>query len=435
MDSFWNFIDRIGPQVDEESNYSKLFKVRMFTFTLMFILLFTVIFSVISVLFSMQIQLEITFILIPECLILLYLNNKLNRTEEMITFFCSSFLLLVTYFTIEAGAFVNSTILWFSIVPVLVTFIGGKAWGAFVGLLTVGCILFIDYKLAANGFILREGLSFDNYRKINNTNLTALTLFIYIFISVVLMNYKKVEESLMRVKTSILDQSKAYLITKLSAGISHEINNPLTAVRFANEIIKMSIKKRENIDFDRLEKMCEKIDNNIDRASEVIGALKDLSTEDQDLKFEYVEISQIINEVQSILGRDLLRNNIALKVTNDIFLDEKLFCNKNKIVEALVLLINNSIFEIKKVNAKQQIDLNLYRQKNDLLFDVVDWGNGVDKHNEDKIFDPFFTLNDIDEGMGLGLTIASYIAKKHSGEVSYFRNKDTTHFRLKIAVV
>ena len=119
--------------------------------------------------------------------------------------------------------------------------------------------------------------------------------------------------------------------------------------------------------------------------------------------------------------------NIELHIDNDIMLK----CSKIEIDEVVSILIDNAI---KHSYKNSVIKVNLYKDKNNIVLDIINNGNDIPSDECDKIFERFYrsdkSRNRDSNRYGLGLAIAKNIVNNHEGQIKVFSNDNFTTFRV-----
>jgi signal transduction histidine kinase len=196
---------------------------------------------------------------------------------------------------------------------------------------------------------------------------------------------------------------------KLSAGIAHEIRNPLSSVRGLAQFISKSLKKddtrREDLDT---------IIQEVDRLNHLIIQVLDFA-KIKKLNLSYFSINGLIKKIV-----DLLRiETVNKKIKFHLLLSEKIqniYADENQIRQILLNIIVNSI---QAINFQGDIfvtsNVIQFREKPGVKIMIEDNGTGIPESDIPKVFDPFFTKKE--KGTGLGLSIVYKLVENHQGEV------------------
>jgi two-component system NtrC family sensor kinase len=236
-----------------------------------------------------------------------------------------------------------------------------------------------------------------------------------VFISLFILRALNIFNIEMRQKieqqTRILVQSeKLSSLGRLAAGISHEINNPLTNASLGIQTLKKKFAER-NVDPEVLKKI-EAVENNIDHASVIARELLQFYRKGGE-NFAPVKINSVIEGALTLLAYKM--ENIVLEWDHAPVPD--VMGDHGKLVQVFINVLSNSVEAMPK-GGRVRISTV---QKNDMLqVSVTDTGSGISKENLSKVFDPFFTTKEIGQGTGLGLSISYGIIQQHQGAIEIF---------------
>ena len=253
-------------------------------------------------------------------------------------------------------------------------------------------------------------------------------------------------ENLKSAQLHLIETEKMASLGLLTAGVAHEINNPINFVsanvaplkldvkelfelvdkfdRASNnpdkpELLKeaQQYKKKIDPDFvkDEILSLLDGIEDGATRTSEIVQSLRTFSRMDE-LVLKPTNINTAI--LNTLI---LLRSSIPYYIEVRPILNklEPLNCYSGKINQVLVNLINNSIQAIKAKNEHQNesILITTRDEGNYIAIEIADTGVGISGNIKQRIFEPFFTTKDVGEGTGLGLSIVFGIIEKHKGSI------------------
>jgi PAS domain S-box-containing protein len=221
-------------------------------------------------------------------------------------------------------------------------------------------------------------------------------------------------------QTRLASASKLAALGMLAAEISHEINNPLAIIRTSSWILRKLL-KTDSVPVDLALEKLQEIDETIQRISDIITSVKNLSRDSSQETMLEVGISEIMKDVHSICGPRFRSNGIEFHFDNQgSFLSRKVRCLRVQLSEVLINLLVNAVDALEGVHAeKRWISLELFEDSKGIIFRVRDGGAGVSPEIANKIFTPFFSTKDIGRGTGLGLSISQEIMKKHGGSLNW----------------
>ena len=228
---------------------------------------------------------------------------------------------------------------------------------------------------------------------------------------------EEVEEShqkLVKTQSQLIQSAKLASLGTLSAGVAHELNNPLTSVMGHSILIK-EIK-------DNPEKIIDKA-NKIYRAAtrmkSIIDHLRTFTRESKNEDFKQFPISQPIDNALEFLRNQLKLRDIEIKtifpgssgnVLGDSNQLESIFQN---------LLVNSrDAFEEIQDNRKKKITSLAFVEKGKIEIIYKDNAMGMTEVTQNNIFDPFFTTKEAGKGTGLGMSICKNILDQHKGTIS-----------------
>lgn len=246
----------------------------------------------------------------------------------------------------------------------------------------------------------------------------------------------KTNELLRKQQKNLIKTEKLVALGQLSAGVAHEINNPLAFVtsnfgslrKYVREYTKLldlcvSDTNKQDIkafiqsqDFDFIkndtELIFDEIAEGLGRVKDIVGNLKSFSrTAPEDRS--RVSISELIENVLKLAHNETKYHcQINTEFEPDI---PELYCNKNELVQVFINLIVNAAQAIKKTG-----EITILGQSNEdyIVIDISDDGCGIEEEHIDRIFDPFFTSKPLGEGTGLGLSVSYGIIKDMDGTIS-----------------
>lgn len=211
----------------------------------------------------------------------------------------------------------------------------------------------------------------------------------------------------------LLQAAKLSSIGQLSAGIAHELNNPLTAViGFTEVLIARLADAPTNLD------MAKKIKKSALRMRDIIKHLRSFSRDSSDQGWVEVPIRKIVDNSLIVLGPQLTSAGIELSV-NELVPNIKIVGDPVQIESVFQNLISNSIdqFEDLEVSGKE-IVIEIAAEEHLARVTYRDNAGGMPEETLAKVFDPFFTTKDPGKGTGLGMSICHDILTKHGGRIS-----------------
>lgn len=258
----------------------------------------------------------------------------------------------------------------------------------------------------------------------------------------------KVLKELKDAEGQLVESEKMAALGQLTAGIAHEINNPINFVtsnvtplkRDVDMLLEMietieevglsessqdeKLRKiedvKEEMDFDYLRveinHLIKGIHEGALRTAEIVKGLRIFSRVDEnDLKS--ADINEGLNSTLIVVNNMLVNSIKLIKDYGEIPMTE---CYPGKLNQVFLNIISNAIHAIKKQHGDKPtgiLKISTSSDDKNIYIKVEDNGTGMDENTKKKIFEPFFTTKDVGEGTGLGMSIAYNIIKKHNGHI------------------
>lgn len=224
-------------------------------------------------------------------------------------------------------------------------------------------------------------------------------------------------EQIKETESMLVRNEKLASLGRLSAGLIHEINNPLNYARQGLHIIARSTKllpEEERADFtDTLKD----VEDGVNRVIQIISDLRGFTRNTSQLNHSF-DLQTIVNTGLRFFSH-IWKEGIQREV--DIPDELEVRGDSNQFVQVLINFIQNALdaMATKKYPEGQApcIKLSAFTRRDKVIFSVKDNGPGIPQEIRDKIFDPFFTTKDVGQGMGLGLAICNRIIADHGGRV------------------
>ena len=220
----------------------------------------------------------------------------------------------------------------------------------------------------------------------------------------------------------LFQASKMTTLGEMSAGIAHELTQPLNAIKIGNDYIKRKIQAGQAMSGDELVRVASAVTDQVERASEIINRLREFGRK-PDFRKEPVDINAVVGNVLKIIGQQLALNNIILDCSLTSGLPA-ILANANRLEQVLFNLLTNARDAIgqrahdNRVEVERRIVIETYLDGANVICAVADTGNGIPDENRDKIFEPFFTTKEVGKGMGLGLAITYGIVRDYGGSIT-----------------
>ncbi|KJJ83923.1 integral membrane sensor signal transduction histidine kinase [Candidatus Omnitrophus magneticus] len=245
--------------------------------------------------------------------------------------------------------------------------------------------------------------------------ITVVTVAVVVFGSTLIYIINKmIKLKLQQQLDKIGETEKLASLGRLSAGVAHEINNPLADASLNIELLKDDL-KNNIIDDSFRQKLCS-VEWDIDRVSTIAKELLQFSRS-SDPVFVQLNLNGIINSSLVILSNKLqyLTVNKRLSPVPDIIGEPV------KLEQAIVNILKNAA---ESMNEQGDIFITSSYNKGYVMVEITDSGSGIDDEYMSKIFEPFFTTKKVGTGTGLGLSITYGIICQHNGDIKISSIKD-----------
>lgn len=234
------------------------------------------------------------------------------------------------------------------------------------------------------------------------------------------------EEQANEQKIAVENSARMATVGQLSAGIAHEINNPLAVMTAKAFQVRRRLAGKG---FDTEIADLEKIEKTGYRIANIIKGLRSLARDGEKDTLEPVLVSDMMKDVVLMFEEKLRRSQIELITYFAQGLT--LTCRSTQISQIILNLVSNAFDAIKDKDSKW-IRVEGREVEGFVELTVTDSGNGIPVEVQQKMMTPFFTTKSAGQGTGLGLSISQKIAKDHGGELIYQNSSKNTQFVLRI---
>jgi signal transduction histidine kinase len=224
-------------------------------------------------------------------------------------------------------------------------------------------------------------------------------------------------EQLKETETQLVQSEKLSSLGRMSAGIIHEINNPLnfaTTALFALRNKSKHLQPKERVEY---EEILNDAEEGIKRVQNIVSDLR-VFTHPEAGPRELVNVAEAVNTSLRFLAGEW---KDKVRIEQRLPEGQIVWANRNKLVHVLVNLLQNSLDAMRDKKFEKEeptIWIEGRAEGERGLIVIRDNGMGIRKENLEKIFDPFFTTKEIGEGMGLGLSICHRIVRGYGGRIS-----------------
>jgi signal transduction histidine kinase len=300
------------------------------------------------------------------------------------------------------GGFYSETMIWFSILPLIVGIVAG-----FVDML-IWCVIVIT-GVGLQFFLTRSGISMSEISESGRlwSQLNIGLGYMIINVALILAHIKFRDRT---VKALEDRQSKIKGLLRI---LAHDINNPLSLIVFANEILKSKVNDPE------IKSLIHKIDVGAEHIKSIVQSTREyeaIASHQKDIVLEDVCITETINEALMILEEKILNKKIKMEVNlqeASIRVERSTFISQvllNLLMNAVKFSYENSIIEITGTT-----------QNNKYVLKIRDYGVGIPEDVLKDLFTDYVISSTLgtkgERGTGFGMSIAFQVIKRLGGEL------------------
>jgi signal transduction histidine kinase len=216
-------------------------------------------------------------------------------------------------------------------------------------------------------------------------------------------------KELERRQDQLVQSQKLSSIGTLTAGIAHQLNNPLNNISTSCQI---AVDDFDADDPELIKQMLRNIEQETYRARDVVQGLLEFSRS-KEFQLHPANLLNVVNRsVQLVKSQVPSAINILVDVPGKLFLP----MDVQRIQEVLIIMIINAS---QAIVGEGQISLfaSVNSSSNEAVIEITDTGTGIPDAIKERLFDPFYTTKEEGQGTGLGLSIAYGIIQKHNGRI------------------
>lgn len=219
------------------------------------------------------------------------------------------------------------------------------------------------------------------------------------------------EQQLQSTQNELIQAAKLAALGQLSVSITHEINQPLTAVTSHLHSAGLLLKKGQ---YDGVLQSHGKIKHLIDKVSVINRHLKSFARKAA-TELSAVQLQPVIGAATDLMGNQFSEQQCRLSV----YIPETcppVLAEAIRLEQVLINLLSNALDAV-ELSAQPHISISVSIKATELWIEVRDNGVGIDVKQQDSIFDPFYTQRNSGEGLGLGLSISYNIVQDFGGQL------------------
>jgi signal transduction histidine kinase len=202
-------------------------------------------------------------------------------------------------------------------------------------------------------------------------------------------------------------------IGELSAGVAHTVRNPLHGALNCVDMLRSSLGNQVTNEIDEtLSLMVE----GLERIDNVTRRLLTFTREPSATR-DWVDLNDLIKDSLKFIDTRLIEHQVEVRSQFSELPD--IWLNREKLSEVLINILDNAVFACRE-KGDVTISTELAQpEKNAVLVEIRDSGEGLASKFMPRVFDPFFTTKDVGHGTGLGLAIARRVIEEHDGQIDF----------------
>ncbi|NWQ39566.1 PAS domain S-box protein [Bacillus sp. EB106-08-02-XG196] len=214
---------------------------------------------------------------------------------------------------------------------------------------------------------------------------------------------KDVTERKEQTEQLLQKSEKLALLGQMSAGIAHEIRNPLTSIKGFIQLFKTEQHQKEYYDI---------VLSELDRINDIVGEFLVLAKPTAAV-FAEKDIKELIKDVVTLINTQSILNNVQIFVEFECDLP-RISCEENQLKQVLLNLLKNAI---EAMPSGGNIDVKVkVKEEGKISIQIIDQGIGIPKERIPTLGEPFYTTKE--KGTGLGLMTCYKIIESHNGELT-----------------
>lgn len=237
-------------------------------------------------------------------------------------------------------------------------------------------------------------------------NLLYINILSLVFIGMFSIGFILINRRLMKAQEALYRASALSSMGQMAATMAHEVKNPLGIIKATASRIKSRYGKNEK------NEIFDYISQEVDRLNEIIGSYLDFARPAEiHQKREKTDLSELIQEIIRQTRTDFRQENVEINFESE---SEKypVEIDRNRIKQAVLNLLLNAR---ESYTDGGRIVVRLDRQNSFCQLEITDYGGGLEREIQDKLFQPFVTKKA--RGSGLGLYISRRIIRDHKGRI------------------
>lgn len=213
-------------------------------------------------------------------------------------------------------------------------------------------------------------------------------------------------------QNQLVQEKKLASLGVLTAGIAHQLNNPLNNIFTSCQLLRESGAHGGDAGFP--EEMLRNIHQEVLRARDIVRGLLDFARQ-SDFSLKPVSLADVVGRAVALVAGE---TPPGLRIDVDVPPDLVLPADGRRLQEVCINLLLNAIQAVSRLPGRISVTARRDELAAQAVLRVRDSGDGIPEAGLGRIFDPFFTLKGVGKGTGLGLSVAFGIIRRHGGTIS-----------------
>ncbi|MGZ5278967.1 MAG: sensor histidine kinase, partial [Pseudobdellovibrionaceae bacterium] len=237
---------------------------------------------------------------------------------------------------------------------------------------------------------------------------------------------KEIEESRLR----SLYAEKMASLGELTAGIAHELGNPIATIQGRAEMLSMYAAQGNGELHEQALKTAQIIMKLTARMDNILRSMRSFARDGDQDPFFRTPLSVLLDNTIEFGFEKYSKRGVSIHLepySETISIE----CRETQVIQILINLLNNACDAIQDLPEKW-IRISVEENDQDVSIHLTDSGNGISQEIQDKIFSQFFTTKSVGKGTGLGLFISKSLARQHRGDLFVDTTSPNTKFVLRL---
>ncbi len=223
--------------------------------------------------------------------------------------------------------------------------------------------------------------------------------------------FNRMVAELERRQDQLVQGKKMSSLGVLTAGIAHQLNNPLNNISTSCQII---LEELDQADLEFVRKMLTNVEQEVYRARDIVKGLLEFSRV-REFSLKPIPLEDVVKRSIRLISSQVPPGiDLVDQVPWELILD----LDAQRMQEVFLNLLMNAIQAVKETPGEIRVSAAGDPVRHEAVITIEDTGVGIPKEELDRVFDPFYTTKEVGVGTGLGLSIAYGIIEKHHGSIA-----------------